>query len=157
MADEIWRLWFCDRDQRQPHHRTPALSFRCGCRQYVRVSDRRLRSPAPLVSKSGCAQLHVSSGVRSRTTRIRNDSCVDPKQRANGKNGPFVPKALVCLQPQVKWLLEGRTRRIQEGATIYVRDKKTSRRSLRGFVLGGVRGTPISTRSYRSGRNSFEV
>src|SRR5258708_24792071 len=105
MADEIWRLWFCDRDQRQPHHRTPALSFRCGCRQYVRVPDRRLRSPASLVSKSGCVQLHVSSGVRSLTTRIRNDGFVHPKQRANERNGPYVPKALVYLQQQVKWLV----------------------------------------------------
>src|SRR5258708_36086594 len=106
MAAETWRLWFCDRDQRQPHHRTPALSFRCGCRQYVRVSDRRLRSPASLVSKSGCIQLHVSSDVRWRATRIRNDGFVHPKQRANGRNGPCVPKALVYLQPQVKWLVE---------------------------------------------------
>src|SRR5258708_6117910 len=31
---------------------------------------------------------------------------VHPKQRANGRNGPYVPKALVYLQPQVKWLVE---------------------------------------------------
>jgi hypothetical protein len=35
------------------HHRTTALSFRCGGRQYVRVSDRRLCSPASLFGIPG--------------------------------------------------------------------------------------------------------